>query len=80
MSKKNKKEPLDFQPIVDEFDDAHAMVVVAYQAFQHNGRDGPEQAVLHTAIEIMDRVHDMLDKATVQIERLQNLSASGDGS
>jgi hypothetical protein len=77
---KNKKAPLDFQPIVDAFEDAHAMVVVVYQAFQTNGRDGPEQIVLHRAIELMDRVHDMLDKAASQIERLQKASASGGAS
>jgi hypothetical protein len=81
MSKKNnKRERLDFEPIVEAFEEAHAMVVVVYQAFQTNGRDGPEQFVLHRAIEIMDRVHEMLDTATSQIERLQQTVASGGAS
>jgi hypothetical protein len=80
MSKKNKKEPLDFESIVEAFEDAHAMVVVVYLAFQTNGRDGPEQVVLDKAIEIMDRVHEKLDKAASQIERLQKAVASGGAS
>jgi hypothetical protein len=56
------------------------MVTVVYQAFQTNGRDGPEQVVLHKAIEIMDRAHELLDKAASQIERLQKLSAAGGAS
>ena len=75
MSKKNKKKPLDLEPIVEAFEDAHAMVVVVYLAFQTNGRDGPEQVVLDKAIEIMDRVHDMLDHAVTQVARLQKAVA-----
>jgi hypothetical protein len=77
---KNENAPLDFEPIVEAFEDAHAMVSVVYQAFQTNGRDGPAQVVLHKAIEIMDRVHEMLDKAASQIERLQKAVASGGAS
>lgn len=72
--------PFDFEPIVEAFEDAHAMVVVVYLAFQTNGRDGPEQVVLYRAIETMDRVHEMLDRVVSQITRMQKAGESGGAS
>ena len=65
----------DIGPILDAFDDAKALVIVVYTAFQINGRDGPEQPVLWQAVEGLDRVYDQFDKAANQIKRFREKSA-----
>jgi len=57
--------------ICDALADAEAFVNVVYTAFQINGRDGPEQPVLWHAIQTLERVHEQLDAACSQIERLR---------